>query len=72
MLQIFGWIGILVGCFQFFFNPIINHFSHLQEATAAAALAKYRKAQAEVDDAEERAQRAERALVGRARGKTAR
>ena len=31
--------------------------------------AKYRKAQAEVEDAEDRATRAERALMGRARGK---
>ena len=37
---------------------------------AAAAQAKFKKAQAEVEDAEERASRAERALMARARKST--
>ena len=41
----------------------------LQEGQAAAAQAKYRKAVAEVEDAEDRAMRAEKALMGRARVK---
>ena len=46
---------------------ITDAFFALQEAQAAAALAKYRKVQAEVEDAEDRAMRAEKALMGRAR-----